>query len=177
MTTETKTAKMNAKSAFISAVESVKNQVSTKFSDDEGRILNDVIFEATVDENSNRNFFGGAERNYRYAIKSDNPEFAKLLERLGYEEAVVFGQKPPKRTSLFRYTRTENRDGVMVNTFAPVINVAMWSAKSAELTDAEREVLHELFDPAESREIMSTWRTNNPVQRECNPTPAPKFML
>lgn len=166
------------KSVLAQNIEAIKNAVTTEFCESDGRVKKSFIFEAQVVESSDRNFFGGADRNFRYEITSTkNPQgFKAMLERLGYEAAIVFGQVPPKKVSLFKYTREiSDKTGELQNRFEPVANVNHWKTAIADLSDADREVIRELYDPQESRDLLKTWNAKHPRNAE-KPAQAPARM-
>ena len=165
------------KSVLAQNIEAIKAAETTEFCESDGRVKKSFIFEAQI-VSSDRNFFGGADRNFRYEITSTkNPQgFKAMLERLGYEAAIVFGQVPPKRVSLFKYTREiSDKTGELQNRFEPVANVNHWKTAIADLSDADREVIRELYDPQESREILKAWNAKHPRNAE-KPAQAPARM-
>lgn len=167
------------KSVLAQNIDAIKAAVTTEFCESDGRVKKSFIFEAQVVENSDRNFFGGADRNFRYEITSTkNPQgFKAMLERLSYEAAIVFGQVPPKKVSLFKYTREiSDKTGELQNRFEPVANVNHWKTAIADLSDADREVIRELYNPQESRDILKAWNAKHPRNAEKPTAQAPARM-
>ena len=143
----------------------VTNLVNVPMFNDEGRLNETFAFYANVDEENDRNFFGGAVDNFRFAFTPicdkthTKADFEKLYHKLGIEEGIIFGTRPSAKKILVVFN---------IGAKAQFSTFDYEDIHEAYIcsNDDEEKFLSQFHNSEESKAILQRWGEKHPRNTE-----------